>query len=295
MRSVESFGWIILSLVATTSAPAPAQSASGMATAITRPSEERKLTFPGMGIIADVEIKEGDQVKSGQVLIVQDDYIDQKEHDRLLLEANSTARIEAAEADLKVKKSEYARKKKMFDEGAGNTAEIEEAENNAILREKQLMVAREDQAQARIKVEQAAGRVDRMHLKSPIDGIVAKVVVNVGEMSDPQNKEGAVIVVKNDPLYVEIRDLSTKQAAKLTMGQKLKVRYTDDPDAPENWQEGEVFFFSPVAESTAETRMVKLRLANPSGRPAGLWMVVKLPDDLAGADHAPDRTAAAGK
>jgi hypothetical protein len=91
------------------------------------------------------------------------------------------------------------------------------------------------------------------------------------------------VVVKNDPLYVEVRELRTSQVAQLKLGQKLQVRYEDDADKPENWQEAEIFYFDPVADTSVDARLFKLRLANPTGRPAGLRMVVRLPDNLASA------------
>jgi multidrug resistance efflux pump len=237
----------------------------------------------GQGIVARAPVKEGDRIKAGDVILVQDEVIDRKELERLELNANSNARIEAAEADLAVKRSILRRKTEGNKDGfsAFNEAEIEEAQNGVTLGEKQLQVAKEDRLEAKIKVEQQRHKVAMLSIASPIDGIVETLVVNVGEWADPQSRDGAAVVVKNDPLYLEVREMSSSQVAQLKLGQKLQVRYKDDPDRPENWQEAEIFYFAAVADAQADTRLVKLRLANPNGRPAGLWMVVKLPDGLA--------------
>ncbi|CAN5523358.1 hypothetical protein BH09PLA1_BH09PLA1_11780 [soil metagenome] len=278
--------WVALSTVAALicfCAPAIAQTRANEVGGVTRPSQERKLSFSTQGVVAQAPVKEGDVVKAGQVILVQDDTIDKKELERLELTANSKARIEAAEADLAVKKAALKRKE---DAGPGgyNEAEMDEARNDVTLREKQLQVAREDQQEAKIKAEQQRHKVEKLSLASPIAGIVERLVVDVGEWADPQSRDGAAVVVQNDPLYLEVRELKSMQVAQLKMGQKFQVRYQDDADKPENWQEAEVFYFAAVSDAQADTRLVKMRLTNPNGRPAGLWMVVKLPDNLANAN-----------
>jgi len=290
--------WVALSTVATlclTATPSFAQTRANEVSGVTRSSQERKLSFSTQGVVAQAPSKEGDAVKSGQVILVQDDVIDKKELERLELQANSNARVEAAEADLAVKKSVLKRK---VDAGPGgfNEAEIEEATNDVTLREKQLQVAKEEQQEAKIKAEQQRHKIQKLSLASPIDGVVERLIVNVGEWADPQSRDGAALVVQNDPLYLEVRELKSSQVAQLKLGQKLQVRYQDDADKKENWQEAEIFYFAAVSDAQADTRLVKLRLSNPTARPSGLWMVVRLPDNLANNDApAGGKNVAAGR
>ena len=190
--------------------------------------------------------------------------------------------MEAAEAQLAVKQA-ILKRKTNAGPGGFNEAEMEEATNDVTLAEKQLQVAHEDQQEAKIKAEQQSHKVQKLSLASPIDGIIEKLVVNIGEWADPQSRDGAVVVVQNDPLFLEVRELRTAQVAQMKLGQKLQVRYADDADKPENWQEAEVFFLAAVSDATADIRLVKLRLKNADGRPSGLTMVIKLPDKLASA------------
>ena len=83
--------------VATTVAPVLLPGIGSRPTGVTRPSQERKLSFSTKGVVAQAPLKEGDAVKTGQVILVQDDVIDKKELERLELNANSNARVEAAE------------------------------------------------------------------------------------------------------------------------------------------------------------------------------------------------------
>ena len=108
--------------------------------------------------------------------------------------------------------------------------------------------------------------------------IVQKLNFNVGEMSDPQNKDGAIVVVKNDPLYVEIRGLTTMQVSTLKKDDKLQVRYLND--APDAWKEATIDYITPVADAGADRQLVRLSLPNPDGRAAGLRMELKMTKQL---------------
>jgi multidrug efflux pump subunit AcrA (membrane-fusion protein) len=263
-------------------------SATVIINAITQPSERHKLTFPAAGVIIDVPVKEGDVVKQGQVLLQQDDYLEQKELEKAQLEAASGAKVEAAVADYNAKKHIYERKKDTYDKGGANLQEVEDAQLDMVLREKQIKVAQEDLDEAKIKAEQEAKRVKDMKLTSPVDGLVEKLELEVGEMADPQKPEGAAWVVKNDPLYVEIRDMSSAQASHLHPGDKLQVRYPGETD----WQEAKVIYRDPVVDAASDTQLVRLTLPNPTNRDSGLQIQVQLPPDAAAAGEAREKTAA---
>src|SRR4051812_31127194 len=93
---------VLMNLTVSLRAAEPAQSTTTRTVVgITQPSEQRKLVFPAQGIVKEMLVKEGDEVKKGQLLAKLDDEADQKELARLEIDAKSQARIEAAEADLK--------------------------------------------------------------------------------------------------------------------------------------------------------------------------------------------------
>jgi RND family efflux transporter MFP subunit len=243
---------------------------------ITQPSATRHLSFPSAGIIRENMVKEGDHVKSGQTLMKQDTDLDQKEAERLQVEAESESRIEAAKADKEVRQIEADRKSS--NPGAYPDSEINESKAKLIEAEKSVKVAEEEKLQAKIKYDQQQVRLTKMELHSPIDGIVQKINFDVGEMLDPQNKDGAVVIVKNDPLYVEIRGLTTMQVSTLKVGEKLQVRYLNDKT--DAWKEGTIDFITPVADPGADRQLVRLSMPNPEGRDAGMRMQLNLPKKL---------------
>src|SRR5690349_1530778 len=92
--------------------PMAGNSSTGIITAVTEPSKRSQMNFPSMGIIKEVPVKEGQVVKKGDVLMIQDPDIEQAELERLKSEADSTARIAYYQAALDLKKKVYNRKSK---------------------------------------------------------------------------------------------------------------------------------------------------------------------------------------
>ena len=202
-----------------------------------------------------------------------------KELARLAIDKDSRARIEAAEADLKAKTLKYNRLKDALLKGAANQGEVDEAEADMITRDKQLKVAKDEFAQAKFKYEQQMVRCDRMQLKSTVNGSVQKVFIGEGEFNDPQRQDGAIYVVQNDPLKIEIRELKTRQVATLRRGDKLEIRYLNDGPAAV-WQQAEVSFIAPMADAPSDKQLVQLSLPNPQNRSSGLHVEVKLTPKL---------------
>ena len=246
--------------------------------AFSRPCEEAKLAFPAPGVVSEVLVREGDVVKAGQVLMRQDDAQEQQALHSDEAEAKSTAEIVYEQANVKLKAAQYKRKKEGFDQGQIVTLpEVEEAEDALGLAEAQVAVSELHHAQKNFDFERQKDKVAKMQRTAPFDGIVQRINTHVGEMADPQNKDGALIVVKNDPLYVEVHP-STDRAAKLTLGQELQVRYTAPAGEPANpWMTAKIWFFAPQADAGSKTERVQLSLPNPTGLRSGLAMEVKLP------------------
>ncbi|HWP40846.1 MAG TPA: efflux RND transporter periplasmic adaptor subunit [Tepidisphaeraceae bacterium] len=243
-------------------------------TCFTAPSAEHKISFNYPGIVKQVPIKEGQMVQAGQVLLRQDDEVERHEYEKSRLEAESTARLDAAKADYEVKKKVYERKKNA---GGGFTvAEIEEAELDVVFRENQIKVAEVDRQSAGIEAKKQAARLERMELRSPIDGIVRKIGVREGEFAEPDREKPAVVIVRNDPAWIDLKELKTWQVAKLKLGDTIEVRYPDE----QTWRQAKIVLIDPVALPGTENQLVRLELPNPENRATGLRIQVKVPPHL---------------
>lgn len=258
----------INSALAATEAPA--------VSAISKPSKELKLAFGAPGLVKDVPIREGDHVKVNQVLAQQDDRQDQAAYESAKREAESTAKIDYSIVDKGVKEVQLGRKQILLDKKNASPSEVEEAKLAVDLARTQIDLAKLEHEQKILDARRLEIRLEQMKIVSPIEGIVQKVNIGQGEMADPQNRDGAIVIVRNDPLWVEMH-LPTSQALQLKLGDSLPVRYGGEKD----WQDGKIIFFAPQADAGSDTELVRLEIPNPTGKASGLRMQVKLPERIA--------------
>jgi multidrug efflux pump subunit AcrA (membrane-fusion protein) len=266
-------------LVSATSAVRSADDATPttpvVVTGITKPSEERRLSFGGPGLVADVSVKEGDTVTKKQILASQDSRQEEfalKSDER---EANSQEKIDYSKADFDLKSVVYKRKLKLLTDFQGaSQSEVEEAELAVKLAAAQIALAQLEHDQKGWDADKERAKIDQMKMTSPIDGIVEKINIGAGEMADPQSKDGSILVGQWNPLWLEAH-LPSAQASQLKLNQELPVKY-DGGD----WQTAKIIFFEKV-DAASDTEMVRLELANPnSAKLPGLHMQIKLPENV---------------
>ena len=268
-----------LSIVATElhGQPAPAESSAKSAvTGITAPSERLRLVVPFPGVVLERKVKSGEAVKKDQVLLQLDDRLEKGALESLNIEASSTHQIDAAIADLNLRKEQLKRKEKMLVDRAAGVSEVEEARLQVEIGAIRQKLQEQEKQTKTLERDRQALKVELMALKSPIDGQVEAIEVGPGEWADPQKPNGAVTVVKNDPLWVEIH-LPTRQSQRLEHGATLMVKNVDQDKA----QPAKIIYINPVADAASDTQLVRLEMPNPENRSSGLQVTVTLPDAVA--------------
>jgi RND family efflux transporter MFP subunit len=237
----------------------------------------RELKFKMAGLIKSVDVKEGDTVKAGQVLMTEDDSEELAELDILTKDANG-ARVEAAQANLEGKTKKLARIEKIHNDNGGNDAELDEAKTDAKIAELSIASEKQDLEVKRAKIVKQKGIIERMKLRCPsdMDGIVQSVELHDGEMGDPTKP--ALRLVNNSSLIIEVT-LPTQLSLQMKIGQPMRVSY-DRKD----WKDAKVSFLAPMAIAGAGRQLVHLTLPNPEGKVSGLQIYVELPESLANAN-----------
>jgi RND family efflux transporter MFP subunit len=250
-------------------------------TGITKPSQELKLTFYGQGLIASRPVKEGDFVHKGQVLMTEDAEVEQLEYDSMKVESGSHLPIDYAVADYNSKCIVRDRLQAAANDQVANESELQEAIANAEEARIKIDLSKEELRQKSLETDKQGAKVAKMQMVAPIDGIVEKLNLDIGEMVDPNKPEGVVVLVKNDPIWVEVH-LPSVEAARLKLGDEFDLKY----EGEDQWlpEKGRVNFLDPVVDAASDTRLVRLEVRNPSNRPAGLHVAVRLPEHLAAAN-----------
>lgn len=243
------------------------------ATGITLPSRRLKLQFYSPGLVREVLVQAGQEVQPGEVLAVQDDSIEVKQLEGLKIEAESLLTVAAQKTDLAQKQVTLARKKRMHEQGrAASDEEVEQAQLDVDLAVIRVELADQERLLKSIEAQKQEVRIELMKRTSPIKGVVEMITVREGEFADINRPEGAIVVVQNDPLWVELLDLSSKQVKDLKLGQELEVIHDGEP-----MEMAKIIYVASVVDAASDTRLVRLAMPNPTGRASGLHVQVKMP------------------
>lgn len=240
-------------------------------TAITIPSADVTLSFVQPGRIAEVRVREGESVKAGQVLVVQDDAVERAKLAQLEAESLDTTQIQAADASLAQKKVDLKKIETAAARNAATELELEYARLNVTIAGLSLQVAIFEHEQAKRKFDEAKLQIDNMSLKSPIGGSVEKIDVETGESINVL--ESAIRVVQTDPLWIDV-PVPVPQAMNLRYGAAAAVEF---PEPKKATAEGMVIYIGAVADAASGTLRVRIQVPNKAKRPAGEHVQVLFP------------------
>jgi RND family efflux transporter MFP subunit len=249
-------------------------SAQGIS-AITDPSADVMLSFLTAGRIAEVLAKEGDVVKTDQLLARQDDSVEQIQLTQLRASAEDTTQILAAQATLEQKKVDLKRLAWAAERGAATELEVEHAKLDVRIAELSLKVAEFDRAQAIRKYESALVSVENMRLKSPVSGTVEKVSIEVGESTNAL--EEVIRIVRTDPLWIDA-PVPLNRANKLKVNQTALVNFTGTEGQS---AQGKIIFIATAADAASSTLRVRIELPNKTKRPSGEHVTVNFAEGIA--------------
>lgn len=204
-----------------------------------KPETEVKISSDVSGEIVELHVKEGYEVKKGDLLlkIKPDTYISSLERMEASLNsakanlANSRARLSQSEAQLDQTELSYKRNKKLFDQGAISQAEFDNAQSSfnigkaEVEAAKQIVVAAEFQVKsAEASLKEANENLIKTSIYAPMPGTVSKLNVELGErvvgtmqmagtellrIADLSIMEVKVEVSENDIINVKYNDSAT--------------------------------------------------------------------------------------
>tara|TARA_Y100001972_G_scaffold95045_1_gene117019 strand:- start:1199 stop:2560 length:1362 start_codon:yes stop_codon:yes gene_type:complete len=203
-----------------------------------QPVIEVKISPEVSGEIIELRVEEGDSVAKGDFLlkIRPDNFISAYERSRATLnqqKANyesAKAALERAKANFKRQELDYERQKQLFDEKVISTSDFELAEANYNVAKQDLESARQQVVAGQYIVESSQATVEDAQenlrlteIIAPMNGIVSKLAVELGEtvvgtsqmqgtemlrIADLNNMEVRVNVNENDIIRISVGDTS---------------------------------------------------------------------------------------
>ncbi|MGP2494016.1 efflux RND transporter periplasmic adaptor subunit [Mesorhizobium sp. PUT5] len=194
------------------------------------------------GVIAELPVKQGDHVKTGDLILMLD------AEEKISAAANAKQLLTQRQSELDA--AERLAK-------SGNLAKL------------QLDNARSAQAAAVSLLDAAEAELARNEVKAPFDGIVDRVPVELGSAV---MQGGEVATILNLDPIVARGEVSERDLRYLKTGDKAKVRLVDGRVA-----EGTVRYISRDASSATRTFRVEIAVPNADGSiPAGMTAEIAL-------------------
>ena len=239
----------------------------------TVPSRITKPSFMEVGVVREWLVKPDEYVKKGQLLGREDTDVDELILRSKRIQADSMAAVEAATADRDARKIEYESKLKAYSLQATSTDEVQEAKLDYEQKEAVLRNAETQREMYLADVDVQARKIDKMQLFSPVDGTVKEINIQEGEVVDPNKPDGAITLVTNNPLWVEVK-VSSVQAINLKLGDMAIVAYQNSPN---DWFKAKVIYLDPEVDAASDKETVRLEVNNDDNTRSGLWVNVKLP------------------
>jgi HlyD family secretion protein len=187
-----------------------------------QPVVEVKISPDVSGEIVELNVKEGDPVKEGDLLlkIKQDFYLSGR--DRAAAQLNSVkAALSQAQAQLVQTELSYQRSKKLFEQQVVSQADYEQAQAKYNIDKRQVEAARYNVKSAEAALKEAEENLVKTTIYAPMDGIVSKLSVERGErvvgtsqmagtemlrIANLNEMEVLVDVNENDVIRVKLND-----------------------------------------------------------------------------------------
>jgi RND family efflux transporter MFP subunit len=217
-------------------------------TAAAPPNGDVRVSALVSGRIAALTVAEGDSVEAGHVLAKLDDrsYRDQ------LQQAEAAA--QQAKANLDNARLTRTRNEDLFQRGIVARKDLEDART-------QESVAAAAMRQSEAALELARLQVARCEIVSPINGIVAKRFVSVGEQVDGTAAQ-PIVEVANLREVEFLGNAPAMYLAKMHAGQPVEVT---TESAPGKIFQGRVVAISPAVDPATGVGLVRIRVPNPNG------------------------------
>lgn len=191
-----------------------------------KPSTEVKIAPEVSGEITQLTVKEGDEVKKGQLLvqIKQDIYISAVNRAQAAVQ-QSIAALEQSAARLKESESEYKRSKLLFESGTIARADWETTEANYKVARLTYDASKSSLESARATLKEAEDNLMRTQIFAPIDGTISQLNVEAGErvVGTAQMAGTEVLRVANlDSMEVEVT-VGENDIVKLAVGNPVDI------------------------------------------------------------------------
>jgi RND family efflux transporter MFP subunit len=226
----------------------------------TEPFQVIDVAAAEMGIIDDIEVREGDRVGEGDVLATLD-----KEVLEVTLQIAAEAKaaqgqLAAAAAELRLRTERLERLTALRESQHASGQEVIRAVEEKEVAEGNLLAIQESLQVKALEYERIKAQLERRNVRSPVDGVVTEIYKDAGEFVAPTDPI-VLTVVQLDPLFATF-SIPAQYVRNLKSGGTVILRI----GTTSSKTKGTLEFVSPVTNAQSGTVTVKVKVANSGGR-----------------------------
>jgi HlyD family secretion protein len=236
------------------------------------------ISSQSMGRVTRLAVEEGAQVKKGQFLVEIDprSLRSQVERGDAALSAQRTAvdqakvQLESAKASLKLAQDTYKRQQDLWKDQLTTKEALDRAENDVKLRERDVESREASIKMETTRVRQTTAELDNarynlglLSIESPIDGIVTRRNIELGEnvMIGTMNNAGTVLMTVADMSIIEAElEVDETDIPNVKLGQVAKVTIDAIPDKTFTAKVTEIGNSPIQATAAAATRAINFKV-----------------------------------
>ncbi len=236
----------------------PLSSAAGVEIeGFTQPYRTVNVASPEQGIVSEVAVQVGDNVKQGQVIAKLDDELHTIMMETARQRKHARGRLEAAEAELRMRNFRLEKLRELKSNGFGRREEVERAAADLEVAQAELKASREDVIDKQWQFQKIEAEWRRRVITSPMDGVVVERLKEAGEYVAP-NEPNIVTIAQVDPLLAKF-SVKRSLARHIHVDDEVRVRFEEIGKIVL----GKVEVVSPVVDAQSGTIKIKVRIDNP--------------------------------
>ncbi|MCG6954326.1 MAG: efflux RND transporter periplasmic adaptor subunit [Betaproteobacteria bacterium] len=222
---------------------------------------------PVEGVIEAVLVERGALVKKGQEIARLASGPERAAVNLARSRSKMEGDVKAAQTRVEITQKKWQRAEELVKKNFVSANARDEAEAEYRLAEEQLRAARENRRLAQLELKRAEEILAQRTIRSPVNGVVAEVVLHPGELATSNQKDPIVRLQEIDPLNVELI-LPVAAFGKIREGQKAVVTLEQPVGGSYS---ARVEVVDRMVDAASGTFGVRLQLPNPDGRiPAGV-------------------------
>lgn len=215
--------------------------------------DEAQIASQIVGRVVEVPVKDGDRVKKGDLLVRLDstDALAQRDSALARIERLRGA-IQQAQTDQDKARRDLGRTSDLAGRGVVTPTELADARSFADKARAALTMATNELAESQAALKTAEEFLRRTEIRAPIDGVVAALDVEEGEVviAGTTNLPGTVMMTVGDLAFMRVRaDVDETDVPLVRAGQPAKIFLQADPTRP---IDGEVELVAPKGKKTEE-------------------------------------------